>query len=141
MSDRDLEQLVASLRLLQRQESATHSPRATHLASVPRLAPVDTSGRRQSGERFGDGFSAPRSLEPEQLPPPPKMPRRNIGAPVGIVVAIILVATITYYFALEGGGPSSFLRLSRKRHPIRPRRLSRSYGPNPRALADDEGER
>jgi hypothetical protein len=104
MSDRGLEQLEASLRLLQRQESVTRSPRAT---SVPGLAPVDASGRRQSGERFGDGFRSPRSLEPERLPPPPKMPRRNIGAPVGIVVAIILVATIAYYFALEGWAPSS----------------------------------
>ena len=102
MSDRGLEQLEASLRLLQRQEFATRSPRAT---SVPGLAPVDASGRRQSGERFGDGFRSPRSLEPERLPPPPKMPRRNIGAPVGIVVAIILVATIAYYFALEGWAP------------------------------------
>jgi hypothetical protein len=105
MSDRDIEQLEASLRLLQRQESATRSPRAAHLASVPGLAPVDASGRR--GERVGDGFRSPRSLEPERLPPPPKMPRRNIGAPVGIVVAIILVATIAYYFAVGGWAPSS----------------------------------
>jgi hypothetical protein len=97
MSDHDLERLEASLRWLQRQGSATRLPRATDLAPVPGLAPVDASGRRQRGERFGDGFRSPRSLEPERLPPPPKMPRRNIGAPVGIVVAIILVATMAYY--------------------------------------------
>ena len=82
-------------------------PRATNLAPVPELAPVDASDRRQSGERFGGGFRSPRSLEPERLPPPPEMPRRNIGAPVGIVLAIILVATIAYYFAVGGWVPSS----------------------------------
>src|SRR2546430_13944291 len=92
MSDHDLERLEASLRWLQRQGSATRLPRATDLAPVPGLAPIDASGRRQSGERFGDGFRVPRSLEPERLPPPPEMPRHNIGVPVGIVVATILVA-------------------------------------------------
>jgi hypothetical protein len=105
MGDRDLKQLEAILRLLQRQESSTRSPRATNLAPVPGLAPP--SGHRQSGERFGDGFRAPRSLEPQRLPPPLEMPRRNIGAPVGIVVAIILVATIAYYFAVGGWAPSA----------------------------------
>jgi len=105
MSDRDLERLEAILRRLQRQESATRLRRATNLAPVPGLAPP--SGHRQSGERFGDGFRAPRSLEPQRLPPPPEMPRRNIGAPVGIAVAIILVATIAYYFAVGGWTPPS----------------------------------
>ena len=105
MSDRDLERLEAILRRLQRQESATRLPRATNRAPVPGLAPP--SGHRQSGERFGDGFRAPRSLEPQRLPPPPEMPRRNIGAPVGIAVAIILVATIAYYFAVGGWAPPS----------------------------------
>jgi hypothetical protein len=107
MSDHDLARLEASLRWLQRQESATRLPRATNLAAVPGLAPFDASGRRQSGERFGDGFWSPRSLEPERLPPPPERPRRHIGAPVGIVVAIILVATMAYYFALGGRVPLS----------------------------------
>jgi hypothetical protein len=105
MSDRDLQRLEAILRRLQRQESATRLPRATNRAPVPGLAPP--SGHRQSGERFGDGFRAPRSLEPQRLPPPPEMPRRNIGAPVGIAVAIILVATIAYYFAVGGWAPPS----------------------------------
>jgi hypothetical protein len=109
MSDHDLERLEASLRQLQRQESATRLHRATNLAAVPGLAPVDGSGRRQSGERFGDGFRSLRSLEPERLQPPPEMPRRNIAAPVGIVVAIILVATTAYYFAVEGWTPPSEL--------------------------------
>ena len=107
MSDHDLERLEASLRWLQRQESATRLPRATNLAPVPGLAPTDASGRRQSGERFGDGIWSPRSREPERLAPPPEMSRRNIGAPVGIVVAIILVATIAYYFAVGGRVPLS----------------------------------
>jgi hypothetical protein len=105
MSDRDLERLEAILRRLQRQESPTRLPRATNRAPVPGLAPP--SGHRQSGERFGDGFRAPRSLEPQRLPPPPEMPRRNIGTPVGIAVAIILVATIAYYFAVGGWAPPS----------------------------------
>ena len=105
MSDRDLERLEAILRRLQRQEFPTRLPRATNRAPVPGLAPP--SGHRQSGERFGDGFRAPRSLEPQRLPPPPEMPRRNIGTPVGIAVAIILVATIAYYFAVGGWAPPS----------------------------------
>ena len=98
--DRDLEQLEASLRLLQRQESATRSPRATH-------APVPGAARRQSGERFSDRFRSPRSLEAERLLLPPEMPRRNIGALVGGVLALILLATIVYYFAAGGWAPSS----------------------------------
>ena len=106
MSDHDLERLEASLRQLQRQESATRL-RASNLAPVPGLAPVHASGRRHRGERFGDGFRSPRSLEPERLPPPPAMSRRKIGTPVGIVVASILVATVAYYFAVGGWVPSS----------------------------------
>src|SRR5262245_4133793 len=98
--DGDLEQLEAILRLLQRQESATRSPRATH-------APVPGPARRQSGERFGDRFHSPRSLEPGRLPPPPETPRRNISARVGSVLALILLATIVYYFAAGGWAPSS----------------------------------
>src|SRR5262249_59146878 len=89
----------ASWALLQRQEPATRSPRATH-------APVPGPARRQSGERLGDRFRSPRSLKAERLPPPPEMPRRNIGALVGSVLALILLATIVYYFAAGGGGPS-----------------------------------
>jgi hypothetical protein len=48
----------------------------------------------------------PRSLEPERLPPP-EMPRHNIRVPVGIVVAITLVATMAYYFAVGGRVPPS----------------------------------
>ena len=106
MSDHDLERLEASLRRLQRQESATRL-RASNLAPVPGLAPVHASGRRHSGERFGNGFRSPRSLESVRLPPPPAMWRRNIGTPVGIVVASILVATVAYYFAVGGWVPSS----------------------------------
>jgi hypothetical protein len=106
MSDHGLERLEASLRQLQRQESATRL-RASNLAPVPGLAPVHASGRRHSGERFGDGFRSPRSLEPARLTPPPAMSRRNIGTLVGMVVASILVATVAYYFAVGGWVPSS----------------------------------
>src|SRR5262245_7252594 len=107
MSDHDLARLEASLRWLQRQASATRLPRATDMAAVSGLAPIDAGGRRQGGERFGDGFWSPRSLEPERLRPPPEMPRGNIGAPAGIVVAIILGATMAYYFAVGGRVPPS----------------------------------
>jgi hypothetical protein len=106
MSDHDLERLEASLRQLQRQESATRL-RTSNLAAVSGLTPVRASGRRHSGERFGDGFRSPRSLEPPRLPPPRAMSRRDIGTPVGIVVASILVATVAYYFAVGGWVPSS----------------------------------
>ena len=106
MSDHDIERLEASLRQLQRQESATRL-RASNLAPVPGLAPVHASGRRHSGERFGDGFRSPRLLEPARLPSPPAISRRNIGTSVGIVVASILVATVAYYFAVGGWVPSS----------------------------------
>jgi hypothetical protein len=102
MSNQDLERLEASLRQLQRQESATRF-RASNLAPVPGLAPV----HRHSGERFGDGFRSPRLLEPARLPSPPAISRRNIGTSVGIVVASILVATVAYYFAVGGWVPSS----------------------------------
>ena len=101
MSDRDLELPEASLRRLQRQESATRPPRA-HLAPA-----VHANNRRHSGERAGNGFQSPRSLVPERLPPPPEMSRRNILAPLGIVVASILVPTIAYYFAVVGWVPPS----------------------------------
>ena len=106
MSDRDLELPEASLRRLQRQESATRSPPA-HLAPVSGFAPVHANSRRHSGESAGNGFQSPRSLEPERLPPPPEMSRRNILAPLGIVVASILVPTIAYYFAVGGWVPPS----------------------------------
>ncbi len=106
MSDRDLELPEASLRRLHRQESATRPPRA-YLAPVSGFAPVHANSRRHSGESAGNGFQSPRSLEPERLPPPPEMSRRNILAPLGIVVASILVATIAYYSAVGGWVPPS----------------------------------
>src|SRR5256714_5198396 len=101
MSDHDLERLEASLRQLQRQESATRL-RASNLAPVPGLAPVHASGRRHSGERFGDGFRSPRSLESARLPPPPTMSRRNIGTPVGLLVASILLLPAPTSFPMAG---------------------------------------
>ena len=104
ISDRDLELLEASLRRLQRQESATRPPRAPPVSG---FAPVHANSRRHSGERAGNGFQSLRLLEPERPPPPPEMSRRNILAPLGIVVASILVATIAYYFAVGGWVPPS----------------------------------
>ena len=104
ISDRDLELLEASLRRLQRQESATRPPRAPPVSG---FAPVHANSRRHSGERAGNGFQSLRLREPERLPPLPEMSRRKILAPLGIVVASILVATIAYYFAVGGWLPPS----------------------------------
>ena len=71
MSDGDLERLEASLRWLQRQETATRLPRAGQLPPSPRLAPFDASRRRYGGERCATAIRAPLSLEPERLAPPP----------------------------------------------------------------------
>jgi hypothetical protein len=104
VSDHDLKRLEASLRRLQRQEAAARLPRAT-LPPVPALASVDARSVRHSGETSGDGFRSPRSLEPERLVPPPAMSRRNIRAPLGILIVSILVATIAYYLATGGWAP------------------------------------
>jgi len=121
--DHDLEQLEASLRLLQRQESATRSPRATHMAPVPGPA------RRQRGERLGDRFRSLRPLERERLQP--EMPRRNIGA--GRQCARDHLVGDNRVLLCGGGGglPRQNLRLGRKRHPIRP--SSPRHRPGPRA--------
>jgi hypothetical protein len=106
VSDHDLKRLEASLRRLQRQEAAARLPRAT-LPPEPALAPVDARSARHGGETSGDGFRSPRSLEPERPGPPPAKSRRNIRAPLGILIVSILVATIAYYFATGGWAPPS----------------------------------
>jgi hypothetical protein len=107
VGDHDFERLEASLRWLQRQDSATRLPRTTQLAPVPGLAPIDASSRRRSSELFGESFRSPRSLEPGRLAPPPAMWRRNIRATIGILAAFILGATIAYYFSMGRWAPPS----------------------------------
>jgi len=107
MSDHDLERLEASLRWLQRQETATRLPRATPLPPVPGLAPVDATGRRKRREMLVESLRAPRSLEPERLAPPPAMRSRrdHLRWPLGIMVASILAAPIAYYVSVGGWAP------------------------------------
>jgi hypothetical protein len=100
-ADYDLERLEASLRWLQRQEAATRLARASQ--PPPRRTPalLDARDRRLNGERF----RSPLSLEPERLAPPTG-PRRNLRAPLAILVASIFAASAIYYFFAAGSGPS-----------------------------------
>src|SRR5712691_1103734 len=105
-TDYDLERLEASLRWLQRQEAAARLARTAQ--PPPRRAPalLDARDRRLSGERFVERFRSPLSLEPERLAPP-QGPRRNLRAPLAILVASIFTASAIYYFFVVGSAPSS----------------------------------
>src|SRR5262245_29966968 len=52
--------------------------------TIPIPIVASFGGRRHSGERFGNGFRSPRSLESVRLPPPPAMSRRNCGSGVNV---------------------------------------------------------
>jgi hypothetical protein len=106
---RDLERLAASVRWVQREETAARVPRAAQLPPVPGLAPVDARGRSYSGEMFDNHFWSPRSLEPERLAPPPAMRSRrdNLRGPLIILIVSIFAAPIAYYFSVGGWGPTS----------------------------------
>ncbi len=105
-SDYDLERLEASLRWLQRQEAATRLARANQPPPRRTSTLLDARDRRLSGERFVERFGSPISLEPERLAPPPG-PRRNLRAPLAILVASIFAASAIYYFLVAGSSPSS----------------------------------
>ena len=107
MREIDLERLEASLRWLQRQETAMRLPRATALPPVSGLAPVDRTGRHHDSEMPVDSLRAPRSLEPERLAPPIvlRSQRDNLRWPLGIVVASIFAAPIVYYFSVGSWVP------------------------------------
>ena len=108
MSDHDLERLEASLRQLQRQESATRL-RASNLAPVPGLAPVHASGRRHSGERFGDGFRSPRSLEPaRKLPTLLAVQKTDANARLGADVDRCSFIVVDLHHLLLAGLPAHF---------------------------------
>jgi hypothetical protein len=105
MREIDLERLEASLRWLQRQETAMRLPRATA------LPPVSGTGRHHDSEMRVDSLRAPRSLEPERLAPPIvlRSQRDNLRWPLGIVVASIFAAPIAYYFSVASWLPPSEL--------------------------------
>ena len=102
MREIDLERLEASLRWLQRQETAMRLPRAT--ASPPVSG---GTGRHHDSEMPVDSLRAPRSLEPERLAPPIvlRSQRDNLRWPLGIVVASIFAAPIAYYFSVGSWVP------------------------------------
>ena len=147
MSDGDLERLEASLRWLQRQETATRLPRAGQLPPSPRLAPFDASRRRYGGERYATAIRAPLSLEPERLAPPPAS-ARNLSEPLGILVVSILAAAIGYvgYHVAAGGWSRSPPPAPRPqqaafdRTPVAPPPSSRSrQDPRPAMARGDDG--
>ena len=92
----DLERLEASLRRIQREQTAARLPRATQLPPVPGLAPVD--------EMFDDDYRSPRSLEPERLVPPAALMSRSdrLLWPLCILIASIFAAPIVYYLSVGG---------------------------------------
>ena len=98
-SDRDLEQLEASLGWLQRQEAAARLRRATALAPVPGLPSVDARGRQSSERVDDDDLGAPLSLKPEAGRPPKCSRRGNLRGPLRILAASIFAAPIVYYFS------------------------------------------
>ena len=107
MTDQDLERLEASLRWLQRQEAATRLARAPQLPPVRRPAPVDAEDRPAGGERYAERVRSPLSLEPERMMPPPSNPRRDLRAPLGILVLGILAASIVYYLTIGSWTPEA----------------------------------
>ena len=70
MSELDLERLEASLRWLQRQETATRLSRGAHPLRQATLAPHAPHPPRAGAERSGELHRSPLSLEPQRLAPP-----------------------------------------------------------------------
>jgi hypothetical protein len=106
IDDRDLEDLEASLRRLQRRQAATMQLSRAPMLSPPRSRPdppAAISGAH-SRERMVDAFRSPPSLEPTRLSPPPMQSNRNPQAILGVSIACFLVATIAYLAA--GRSPS-----------------------------------
>jgi hypothetical protein len=92
----DLRRLEATLRWLQREETAVHIPRAAQLPPVPGLARADIGGRLHGDET--SEFRLPRSLEPERMAPPPSRSRRHrLRALLMLLIASILAASTGYY--------------------------------------------
>ena len=92
----DLRRLEATLRWIQREETAVRIPRAAQLPPVPGLARADVGGRLHGDET--SEFRLPRSLEPERMAPPPSRSRRHrLRALLMLLIASILAASTGYY--------------------------------------------
>ncbi|MET0922005.1 MAG: hypothetical protein ABWY47_02610 [Xanthobacteraceae bacterium] len=106
MSELDLERLEASLRWLQRQETATRLSRGTHPFREATLAPHAPHALRAGGERSGELHRPPLSLEPQRLAPPPLTSRGdNLRGPLRILMASCVAAPFLYYFFATGSAP------------------------------------
>jgi hypothetical protein len=92
----DLRRLEATLRWIQREETAVRIPRAAQLPPVPGLARADVGGRLHGDET--SEFRLPRSLEPERMAPPPSRSRRHrLRALLMLLIASILAVSTGYY--------------------------------------------
>jgi hypothetical protein len=91
----DLRRLEATLRWIQREETAVRIPRAAQLPPVPGLTRTDIGGRPHGDE--SSEFRLPRSLEPERMAPPPSSRRHRLRASLIFLIASILAASTGYY--------------------------------------------
>ena len=106
MSELDLERLEASLRWLQRQETATRLSRGAHPFRQATLAPHAPHPPRAGAERSGELHRSPLSLEPQRLAPPPLKSRGdNLRGPLRILMASCVAAPFLYYFFATGSAP------------------------------------
>jgi hypothetical protein len=100
-ADRHVEQIEATLRLLQRQQGAPpRLPRGPNLVPPPEpiLASPGASGDayRKRGGLFA-GLPSPRSLDPTPLSPPSLPPARNVHAILGVAIACIAGVIAGYW--------------------------------------------
>jgi hypothetical protein len=98
IADRHLDQIEASLRLLQRREGA-----AMRLPRGPVFPPPPEPIRGARRERSGlfTGLPWPPSLDPTPLSPPALPPARNPHAILGVAIACI-AAAIAGYWLVDG---------------------------------------
>jgi hypothetical protein len=101
-SDDDIERLEASLRWLQREETATRLLRGTRRPAAPPAADFDDD---EPGPLPRHRLPSPRSLEPEHLVPPPDLNRGWGHWPFSILLASAVGAGVAYYFAAGDSTP------------------------------------
>jgi hypothetical protein len=132
----DLERLEASVRRIQREQTAARLPRANQLPPVPGLSAV--------GEMFDNGYRSPRSLEPERLVSPAEMilRRDRLFSPLGILIASLFVAPAAYFLWVGGSVPRSAQgpqMASADRTPVVPPSISNKERPPIKAQDSDPG--
>jgi hypothetical protein len=105
IADRHLDEIEASLRLLQRRPGAAlRLPRGPVFPAPPESIPVPrgaTGGAHRSHSGLFAGLPRPRSLDPTPMSPPVLPPARNPHAMLGVAVACI-AAAIAGYWLVDG---------------------------------------